>query len=58
MYNLVRKIKTVTLEDGTVKHYTNYFLVTENGNYIAIKPSFENDYKLLYVLATEVKEDN
>lgn len=40
--------------DGTIKNYTNYYLVGENGKYIPIKPSFDNDYKVLYVLATKV----
>lgn len=43
--------KSVTTADG--KHYTNYYIKTENGNYIAIKPAFMNDYKALFVLAKD-----
>lgn len=53
MYKVVRKSVEV-LKDGVVRHYTNYFLVLPNGSYIAIKPAFDRDYKLLYVLAEEV----
>ena len=48
--------KQVTVEkNGEEKHYTNFFLVTESGNYVAVKPAFNNDYKVLVVLAEEVK---
>ena len=33
------------------KTFNNYYLVSENGVYIAIKPSFSNDYGKLRVLA-------
>lgn len=49
MFELVKKI--VTTPEG--KHYTNYFLVLENGSYIAIKPAFKNDYKTLFVLSKD-----
>jgi len=52
---LVRK--TVEVEkNGEKKKYTNYFLLTDNGNYVAIKPAFENDYKTLYVLSKDVSK--
>lgn len=35
----------------------NYYIQLDNGNYIAIKPSFKNDYKLLFLLA-ETNEKN
>lgn len=50
---LVRK--SVELEhNGEKRKYTNYYIVTDNGNYIAIKPAFNNDYKALYVLAESI----
>ena len=55
---LVRKSKQVITSDGEVKHYTNYYIKFENGNYVAIKPAFNNDYKSLYVLSTAIDDDN
>jgi len=49
---LTRETKKV-MKDGVEKKYTNYFLVLDNGNYIPIKPAFQNDYKLLYVISEE-----
>lgn len=52
---LVRKqTEVVNKQTGEKKRYTNYYLKTENGNYVAIKPAFDNDYKTLYVLAKDV----
>ena len=56
MFDLVRKSVEVTDANGETKHYTNYFLKLPNGSYIAIKPAFNNDYKTLYVLATDVTQ--
>ena len=53
-FQLTRKTVEVVQSDGTIKHYTNYFLVTDSGSYVAIKPAFNNDYKTLYVLSTDV----
>ena len=53
-FKLTRKTVVVVQADGTIKHYTNYFLVTDSGSYIAIKPAFNNDYKTLYVLSIDV----
>jgi len=50
---LIRKSVTVQ-KDGETKHYTNYYLLLENGYYIPVKPSFEKDYKSLYVIARDV----
>lgn len=49
---LIRKTVEITDKEGLVKHYTNFYLVFENGNYVPVKPSFKNDYKVMYVLAT------
>lgn len=47
--------KQVTVEkNGEEKNYTNFFLVTESDNYVAVKPAFNNDYKVLVVLAEDV----
>ena len=52
---LVRK--TVEVEkNGEKKRYTNYYILTDNGNYVAVKPAFENDYKTLYVLSKDVNQ--
>lgn len=48
---LIRKTVITKDKQGQEKKYTNYFLELENGNYIAIKPAFLNDYKLLYVVS-------
>lgn len=53
---LVRMSKQVT-KDGETKNYTNYYIKLDNGNYIPIKPAFNNDYKVLYVVSKEVKND-
>jgi hypothetical protein len=52
---LIKKQNTVTKENGEVKHYTNFYLLFENGNYVAIKPAFQGDYKVLVVMATPEK---
>jgi hypothetical protein len=52
---LIKKQNTVTKENGEVKHYTNFYLLFENGNYVSIKPAFKNDYKVLVVMATPEK---
>lgn len=52
MIKLIRKTKEVETKDG-VKRYTNYFIQLENGSYIPIKPAFQNDYKVLYVVSTD-----
>lgn len=47
----------LTDKDGNIvpsRTYTNYYVVTDNGNYIAIKPAFDNDYKSLYVLSIDL----
>lgn len=54
MISLFRETKEVVV-DGVVKHYTNYFVQLENGSYVPVKPAFKNDYKVLYVLSTELK---
>lgn len=54
---LVRMKKSITNEIGEVKNYTNYYLILDNGSYIPIKPAFNNDYKVLYNLADEIKDD-
>ena len=41
--------KQVETKEG--KKFNNYYLVSENGVYIAFKPSFANDYGKLRVLA-------
>lgn len=52
---LVRK--TVEVEkNGEKKRYTNYYILTDNGNYVAVKPAFENDYKTLYVLSKDASK--
>ena len=56
MYDLVRKSVEVE-KDGVIKHYTNYYIVTDNGNWVAVKPAFENDYKTLYVLSKSVDKE-
>jgi hypothetical protein len=53
-FKITRKSVEVVQADGTIKRYTNYFLVTDTGSYVAIKPAFNNDYKTLYVLSTDV----
>ena len=53
---LVRMSKEVK-KDGEKKNYTNYYIKLDNGNYIPIKPAFNDDYKLLYVISKEVKND-
>ena len=42
--------------DGKKKVFNNYYLVTENGQYIAFKPSFVNDYGKLRIIAEKVNE--
>ena len=49
---LIKKQNTITKENGEVKHYTNFYLLFDNGNYVAIKPAFQGDYKVLVVMAT------
>lgn len=39
------------------KSYTNYYLQLSSGQYVAIKPAFKNDYKVLYVVATDPKNE-
>jgi len=56
MFELIRKTKNVE-KDGKTLHYTNYYLQLPNGSYIPIKPAFDNDYKVLYVLAREVESE-
>lgn len=48
------KRKKVTVNEKT---YTNYYLVSDNGNWVAIKPAFLNDYKVLYVLSESTDQD-
>lgn len=57
LVELIRKHTEVNTPTGEKKTYTNYYVKTENGNYIAIKPAFPNDYKALYVLAKEQKNE-
>lgn len=52
--NLVSKKVTVE-KDGETKTYTNFFLETVDGQYVAIKPAFKQDYKVLVVLASATK---
>jgi hypothetical protein len=55
--NITLVSKKVTVEvNGEDKNYTNFFLVTPNGKWVAVKPAFKNDYKVLVVLSKEVKE--
>ena len=55
LLNLKSK-KLVLEKDGVIKNYTNFYLETEDGTYVAIKPAFKNDYKILVVLAEPTKE--
>ena len=48
------KRKKVTVNEKT---YTNYYLVSDNGNWVAIKPAFLNDYKVLYVLSESTDQE-
>lgn len=41
--------KQVTTKEG--KTFNNYYIVSDNGVYIAVKPSFATDYGKLRVLA-------
>lgn len=55
----VKLISKVVNSKKDSKTYVNYYLVTDNGVYIAIKPSFNNDYGKLRMVATreETKQD-
>lgn len=53
---LVKKSSKVE-KNGEIKNYTNYYLKLDNGNWLAIKPAFLNDYKLLYVLAKDATNE-
>lgn len=44
--------KTKKIEN---KSYINFYLVFPNGNSIAIKPSFKNDYVILKMLAQKLE---
>lgn len=50
---LVKVSKKVKDKDGKELNYTNYYLELPSGQYVAIKPAFKNDYKVLYVVATD-----
>lgn len=51
MYQLIAKVRTYTGKDGVEKKGFNYYLETENGSRIQIKPSFTDDYIKMKVLA-------
>lgn len=49
--------KVVSKEDPKKElNYTNYYLELPSGQYVAIKPAFKNDYKVLYVVASDPKK--
>lgn len=53
-----RKSKETYDKGGSTYHYTNYYLVLDNGKYIQIKPAYTKDnsvYKMLDLIAYEEK---
>ena len=50
---LIKVSKKVKDKDGKELNYTNYYLELPSGQYVAIKPAFKNDYKVLYVVASD-----
>lgn len=38
-------------KNGVERHYDNYYLVLDNGEYVAIRCSFKNDYQKLQAIA-------
>lgn len=54
---LVKKLVEYTSKKDNQKHTAyNFYLVYNVGGLIAIKPAFQNDYKVLKCLATEVEK--
>ena len=57
MFDLVKVVNTyVSKKDNKEHSGYNFYLVDKDGNRIAVKPSFSNDYRLLTYLANEVKK--
>lgn len=54
---LIRKQSKTTFKSKEGKEYkgTNYFIVTEEGKKILIKPVFKEDYSILNFLSTYEK---
>lgn len=48
---LISKQHTYEGKDGIEKLGYNYYIVLDNGNRIAIKPSFSKDYSILFLLS-------
>lgn len=48
---LISRKHTYTNSKGEEKQGYNYYLVLDNGNKIAIKPSFNSDYAKLFLLS-------
>lgn len=48
---VVKSNGVYTDKNGKERESKNFYLVTENGTYIAIKPSFPNCYNLLSAFA-------
>jgi len=49
--------KVDALGNKETKHYTNFYIQLDNGSYIAVKPAFQNDYKVLYIVAENEQPD-
>jgi hypothetical protein len=54
---LVYKVKKYVGKDKKEHTATNFYLMTEDNKYVAIKPAFDNSFYVLKYLATEVKDD-
>lgn len=54
---IIKKISKKTIKNKEGKEFkpTHYFLVTENGKHILIKPVFNDDYARLDMVAEYVK---
>lgn len=45
------KIKMEYQKNNVTKTAYNYYIITDNGNYVAVKPVFKNDYSKLFIIS-------
>lgn len=43
-------------KNNEIKTAYNYYVVTDNGNYIAVKPVFKNDYSKLFIISDNAEK--
>ena len=45
------KIKIQYQKDNETKTGYNYYILTDNGNYVPVKPVFKKDYSKLFIIS-------